>query len=113
MFPQQVGYGNWILQGFVMANGGQYYNTEYPGEVYYDSPATRGALQFYDDLAHKFGIMPDTVTPSAQVATDFFSGRTSMMIASTGGLGNVRNNITFDYGVGFVPGNVRNAGPPW
>jgi len=111
MFPQQVGYGNWILQGFVMANGGQYYNTEYPGEVYYDSPATRGALQFYDDLAHKFGIMPDTVTPSAQVATDFFSGRTSMMIASTGGLGNVRNNITFDYGVGFVPGNVRNAVP--
>ena len=34
-----------------------------------------------------------------------------MMIASTGGLGNVRNNATFDYGVGFVPGNVRNAVP--
>ena len=111
MFPQQVGYGNWILQGFVMSNGGQYYNTDYPGEVYYDSPATIGALQFYDDLAHKYGIMPDTITPSAQVATDFFAGRTSMMIASTGGLGNVRNNATFDYGVGFVPGNVRNAVP--
>ena len=111
MFPQQVGYGNWILQGFVMSNGGQYYNTEYPGEVYYDSPATQGALQFYDDLAHKYGIMPDTVTPSTQVAADFFAGRTSMMIASTGGLGNVRDNATFAYGVGFVPGNVRNAVP--
>ena len=111
MFPQQVGYGNWILQGFVMANGGQYYNTEYPGEVYYDSPAAKGALQFYDDLAHKYGIMPDTVTPSSQVAADFFAGRTSMMISSTGGLGNVRNNVKFDYGVGFVPGNVRNAVP--
>jgi sn-glycerol 3-phosphate transport system substrate-binding protein len=111
MFPQQVGYGNWILQGFVMANGGQYYNTEYPGEVYYDSPATKGALQFYDDLAHKYGIMPDTVTPSTQVAADFFAGRTSMMISSTGGLGNVRDNASFKYGVGFVPGNVRNAVP--
>lgn len=110
-FPQQVGYGNWILQGFVMANGGQYYNTEYPGEVYYDSPATRGALQFYDDLAHKYGIMPDTVTPSSQVATDFFSGRAAMMVSSTGGLGNVRDNAQFDYGVAFVPGNVRNAVP--
>ncbi len=111
MFPQQVGYGNWILQGFVMANGGQYYNTEYPGEVYYNSPTTKGALQFYDDLAHKYGIMPDTVTPSSQVAADFFAGRTSMMIASTGALGNVRKNAKFKYGVGFVPGNVRNAVP--
>lgn len=110
-FPQQVGYGNWILQGFVMANGGQYYNTEYPGEVYYDSPTTVGALQFYDDLAHKLGIMPATVTPSSQVAADFFSGTTAMMIASTGALGNVRDNATFDYGVAFVPGNVRNAVP--
>ena len=111
MFPQQVGYGNWILQAFVMANGGQYYNTEYPGEVYYNSPTTRGALQFYDDLAHKYGIMPNTVTPSSQVAADFFAGRTSMMIASTGALGNVRKNAKFKYGVGFVPGNVRNAVP--
>lgn len=111
MFPQQVGYGNWILQAFVMANGGQYYNTEYPGEVYYNSPTTKGALQFYDDLAHKYRIMPDTVTPSSRVAADFFAGRTSMMIASTGALGNVRKNAKFKYGVGFVPGNVRNAVP--
>ena len=111
MMPMQYGYGNWILQAFVMSNGGQYFNAEYPGEVYYDSPATRGALQFYSDLAHKYGIMPASVTPSKQVAADFFAGRTSMMIASTGGLTNVRNNATFAYNVAFVPGNVRNAVP--
>ncbi len=111
MMPMQYHYGNWILQAFVMSNGGQYYNTEYPGEVYYDTPATRGALQFYDDLAHKYGIMPASVTPSKQVAADFFAGRTSMMIASTGGLTNIRENATFGYDVAFVPGNVRNAVP--
>ncbi len=111
MMPMQYDYGNWILQAFVMSNGGQYFNPEYPGEVYYDSPTTRGALQFYHDLAHKYGIMPAAVTPSKQVAADFFAGRTSMMIASTGGLTSVRQNAQFKYKVAFVPGNVRNAVP--
>ncbi len=111
MMPMQYGYGNWILQAFVMSNGGQYFNAEYPGEVYYDSPTTRGALQFYSDLAHKYGIIPASVTDSKRVAADFFAGRTSMMIASTGGLTNIRKNVKFDYGVAFVPGNVRNAVP--
>ncbi len=111
MMPMQYGYGNWIFQSFVMSNGGQYFNTEYPGEVYYDSPTTRGALQFYGDMAHKYGIIPASVTDSKRVAADFFAGRTSMMIASTGGLTNIRKNVKFDYGVAFVPGNVRNAVP--
>jgi len=111
MMPMQYDYGNWILQAFVMSNGGQYFNPEYPGEVYYDSPTTRGALQFYDDLVHKYGIMPASVTPSKQVAADFFAGRTSMMIISTGGLTSVRQNAQFSYKVAFVPGNVRNAVP--
>ena len=111
MMPMQYGYGNWILQAFVMSNGGQYFNAEYPGEVYYDSPATRGALQFYDDLAHKYGIIPASVTPSKQVAADFFAGRTSMMISSTGGLTNIRKNAKFGYNVAFVPGQARNAVP--
>jgi sn-glycerol 3-phosphate transport system substrate-binding protein len=111
MMPMQYHYGNWILQAFVMSNGGQYFNAEYPGEVYYDSPATRGALQFYDDLAHKYGIIPGSVTHSKQVSADFFAGRTSMMIISTGALTNVRNKARFGYDVAFVPGNVRNAVP--
>ena len=111
MMPQQAHYGTWIMQAFVMANGGQWFNSEYPGEVYYDSSAARGTLQFYSDLAHEYGIIPASVTHSSQVSTDFFSGRTSMMIVSTGALGNVRENASFDYRVGFVPGNVRNAVP--
>jgi sn-glycerol 3-phosphate transport system substrate-binding protein len=111
MMPMEYGYGNWIFQAFVMSNGGQYFNPEYPGEVYYDSPTTRGALQFYSDMAKKYGIIPASVTPAKQVAADFFAGNTSMMIASTGGLTNVRKNARFGYNVAFVPGNVRNAVP--
>ncbi len=111
MMPMQYGYVNWILQAFVMSNGGQYFNKDYPGEVYYDAPTTRGALQFWSDLVHKHGIMPATITPSQQVSTYFFAGKTAMMIVSTGALGNVRNNAKFDYRVGFVPAKVRNAVP--
>ena len=109
MMPMQYNYGNWILQAFVMSNGGQYFNAEYPGEVYYGSSASRGALQFYNDLVHVHGIMPASVTHSKQVSTEFFAGRASMIIISTGGLTNVRKNAQFDYRVAFVPGNVRNA----
>ncbi|RTZ99647.1 MAG: ABC transporter substrate-binding protein [Deltaproteobacteria bacterium] len=111
MLPLASSYGNWILQAFVMSNGGQYFNAEYPGEVYYSSPTTRGALQFWSDLVHKYGIMPKSITSAGQVSTNFFAGRTSMMIVSTGALTNVRNNVKFDYRVGFVPRNVRNAVP--
>ncbi len=111
MLPMQYGYVNWIFQAFVLSNGGQYFNENYPGEVYYDAPTTRGALQFWSDLVHKHGIMPASITPSQQVSTYFFAGKTAMMIVSTGALGNVRNNAKFDYRVGFVPAKVRNAVP--
>ncbi len=111
MLPMQYNYVNWVFQGFVMSNGGQYYNAHYLGEVYYDTSTTRGALQFYSDLIHKHGIMPASITNSKQVSTDFFAGRTSMMILSTGTLSHVRNNAQFKYNVGFVPSKVRNGVP--
>jgi sn-glycerol 3-phosphate transport system substrate-binding protein len=111
MVPLNYNYLNWVLEGFVMSNGGMYFNPEYPGEVYYDQPTTRGAVQFYRDLAFKYGVMPKSVTSAKQISTNFLAGKTAMMVLSTGGLSFVRENVKFDYRVAFVPGKVRRAVP--
>ena len=40
-------FGGWIFSALVRANGGKYFNEDYPGEVYYNSPTTIGALRFW------------------------------------------------------------------
>lgn len=111
MMPSNYDYNGWLVQALVMSNGGQFYNTAYPGEIYYDEASTRGALQFWRDLAHEYKVMPAGVTDSKRVSTAFFSQKASMIVLSTGALSFVRNNAKFDYGVAFVPRNVRNAVP--
>ena len=94
-----------------MSNGGRYFNEEYGGEVYYDTPSMLGALTFVDDLVHKHKVMPPGVTKGRGVSTAFLAGKASMMLLSTGSLTFIRENTKFAYKVAFVPTNVRNAVP--
>ncbi|MGO1120874.1 ABC transporter substrate-binding protein [Rhodovibrionaceae bacterium A322] len=111
MMPSNYDYNGWLVQALTMANGGQFYNTVYPGEIYYDHPSTKGALRFWRDMAQEHKAMPTGVTNSKQVSTSFFSGKSSMIVLSTGALSFVRDNAKFDYGVAFIPRNVRNSVP--
>ena len=43
-------YIGWLSQTLVMTNGGRFYNEEYGGEVYYDTPSMLGAAQFVDSF---------------------------------------------------------------
>ena len=43
------------------ANGGKYFNEDYPGEVYYKPPTAIGALRFWQDLIYKDKVMPSGV----------------------------------------------------
>ncbi len=99
----------WLVSGFAMSNGGQYYNTGYGGEVYYNTPSTLGAVQFMDDLVHKFHVMPAGVTDPNAVGAAFFSGRAAMIVNSTGALGFVRDSMKQPYRVAFVPRAMENA----
>ena len=94
-----------------MSNGGSFFNTRYPGEVYFDQPSTVGAMAFWRDMAHKYKAMPTGVTPNKQVSTAFFGQKTSMMVLSTGALSFVRDNAKFNFGVAFIPRNVSNGVP--
>ena len=101
----------WLVSGFTMSNGGQYYDQAWGGEVYYNQPSTLGAVQFLDNLVHADNAMPEGVTDANGVAAAFFSGRAAMIVNSTGALGFVRDNMKQPYRVAFIPRALRNAVP--
>ena len=111
--PSGYDYVGWLVQTLAMSNGGQFYNPAYGGEVYYDTPSTLGAVQFWGDLANRSKVMPSGVIEQGQVATDFYAGRAAMIVMSTGALSAVRKSTEgkFAYNVGFIPRNVLNSVP--
>ena len=111
MMPGTYDYCGWITSGLAMSNGGQFYNPDYGGEVYYNTPTTIGAVQFISDMVHKAKVMPEGVTDANAVTTAFFQGRTGMMVLSTGSLSFVRENMKTPYRVAFLPRHLDNAVP--
>ena len=111
MLPSNYDYGGWVLEALTMSNGGTYFNQEYGGEVYYDTPTMLGALTFWSDLANKHKVHPTGETKAPAITTAFLGGQASMMILSTGSLTFVRTNAKFPFKVAFVPHNVHNQVP--
>ena len=109
--PEGYDYMGWIMEALCLSNGGRYFNEEYGGEVYYDTPSMLGAAQFVEDLVFKHKVMPQGVVEGGAVTTNFLAGKTSMILLSTGSLSFIRNNMKMHYNVAFVPMNVRNAVP--
>lgn len=111
MMPENYDFLGWTMEALSLSNGGQYFNSEYPGEVYYNTPTMLGAVTFVDDLIHKHKVMPEGVQDAKSVTTAFYAEQAAMMINSTGSLSAVRANAKFPYKVAFIPANVRNAVP--
>ena len=111
MMPGTYDYCGWITSGLAMSNGGQFYNPDFGGEVYYTAPSTIGAVRFLDQLVHQAKVMPEGVSDANAVTTAFFQGRTGMMILSTGSLSFVRDNMKAPYRTAFLPRNLDNAVP--
>lgn len=101
----------WLVSGLAMSNGGQYFNADWGGEVYYNTPSTLGAVQFLDDLIHKYKVMPEGTVDANAMTSAFFSGRAAMMLNSTGALSFVRANMKTPYKVAFIPRSIMNAAP--
>ena len=102
----------WIFSALVRANGGKYFNEDYPGEVYYNTPTTIGALRFWQNLVYKDKVMPSGVLNSKQIGASFFSGKVGMAMLSTGALGFMRENSKdFELGVAMLPAKEQRAVP--
>lgn len=111
VMPSSYDYCGWLTSAFVMANGGQYFNWDYGGEVFYDAPSSIGALKFLEMLTASNGIMPQGEMNADAVSAAFFSGQAAMTMLSTGALGFIRENMKSDYGVAFMPKKITNAAP--
>jgi len=109
--PGTYDYLGWILSGLAMSNGGQYFNHDYGGEVYYDQPSTLGAVMLLDEMVNNLHVMPPGVTNASAVASAFFTGHTAMMVLSTGALTFIRSNMKAPFKVAFMPYNIRRAAP--
>lgn len=111
MMPEVYDYLGWITSALDMANGGQYYNTNYGGEIYYDTPTMLGAVSLLHDFVFKYKVMPKGVSDANAVTNAFFAGDAGMIILSTGSLSFVRQGMKLPYKVAFLPRNMRNAVP--
>lgn len=111
MMPATYDYLGWITSALDMANGGQYFNTNYGGEVYYNTPSMLGAVSLLHDMVFKYKAMPKGVGDANAATNAFFAGESGMIILSTGALSFVRNGMKHPYKVAFLPRNVRNAVP--
>jgi sn-glycerol 3-phosphate transport system substrate-binding protein len=109
MFPGTYDYCGWIVSSLAMSNGGQLYNHDYGGEVYYNKPSTVGALAFLDTLVRRAKAMPPGVAEAETCTEAFFSGRAGMIVASTGALGFIRQHMTRPYRAAFLPKSLRYA----
>ena len=109
MFPATYDYCGWLTSALVMQNGGQYYNHDYGGEVYYNAPSAVGALALLDRMVNQLKVVPPGVADANACTSALFSGRTGMMLLSTGSLSFVRENMKAPYRVAFLPKSMRHA----
>ncbi len=118
MMPAGYDYLGWLMEALSMSNGGRYFNEDYGGEVYYDTPSMLGAARFVEDLIFKHKVMPQGVTEAGGVSTAFFAGKASMMLLSTGSLTFIRENTKTPYEAspscrGTCATPCRSAAPRW
>jgi len=111
MLPGTYDILGWTISALTLSNGGQYYNPDWGGEIYYDTPSTLGALTFVDDLVHEFKVMPEGTIQTPAMNNAFFGGQAAMIVTSTGSLSFIRQNMKAPFKVAFIPRNVRNAVP--
>ncbi len=98
------GWPYWLFQPLAIGSG-QNIVGESDVEVYFDNPDVIEAVQFYIDLSHEYGAMPEGVQAVwGQAPTDFASGQTAMIVHSTGSLRGILEQADFEVGVMPIPG---------
>jgi sn-glycerol 3-phosphate transport system substrate-binding protein len=95
--PNGASYIAWLFQGVVWQFGGKYSDPDFT--MHMTDENTIRAGQFYYDTVHTF----NWAVPSADPTADFIGGFTAAAMMSTGSMGGVKNNATFEWGTAFLP----------
>lgn len=102
--------GYWNFQGLSATNGGRLDNGKGTA-VYFDTPGNVATLQWLTDLGEKAAVSPKGAIAWATTPQDFISGKTAMMVTTTGNLTNVRDNAKFPFGVAMLPEKTQRGSP--
>lgn len=102
--------GYWNFQGLSATNGGRLDNGKGTA-VHFNTPGNIETLQWLTDLGQKEGVSPKGAIAWGTTPQDFISGKTAMMVTTTGNLTNVRDNATFPFGVAMLPEKTQRGSP--
>jgi sn-glycerol 3-phosphate transport system substrate-binding protein len=105
-----TGYPYWMFQALAIENGQELMSAD-GKKVYFDSPASVQALQYWHDLAAKDGVMPKGTVEWGTLRQAFLDGKTAIMWHSTGNLTSVKNAAKFNFGVAMLPAEKRRGSP--
>ena len=107
------GSAQWQFTGFCLQNSknGENLMSADGKRALFDTPENVEALQFWCDLQNKYKCMQSGIVQWTDLPGQFLSGKVAMIYHTTGNLGNISKNATFNYGVCFLPGNKRQAAP--
>lgn len=95
--PNGASYIAWLFQGVVWQFGGKYSDPDFTMHMLDENTVRAG--QFYKDTVHTY----KWAVPSTDPQADFINGLTAASMMSTGSMGGVHNNATFEWGTGFLP----------
>jgi len=109
MIPS-TGYPYWMFGALTMQNNQVLMNSD-GNKTFFNAGPTVEALQFWQDLGAKHGIMPKGTIEWGTLRKNFLEGRTAMMWHSTGNLTVVKKKAKFDFGVAMLPANKRRGTP--
>ncbi|MDF7788104.1 ABC transporter substrate-binding protein [Pantoea stewartii] len=102
--------GYWVFQGFAATNGAHLDNGKGTA-VYFNTPNNVETLQWLTDLGQKAGVSPKGAIAWGTTPQDFLSGKTAMMVTTTGNLSVVRKNAKFPFGVAMLPEKTQRGSP--
>lgn len=105
-----TGYPYWMFQALALQNEQALMNKT-GNKVFFNSPKSIQALQFWKDLGSKHKIMPEGTIDWGTLRQKFLDGSTAIMFHSTGNLTAVKKNAKFDFGVAMLPAGKRRGSP--
>jgi sn-glycerol 3-phosphate transport system substrate-binding protein len=105
------GFPYWLFQGFAIGNGQNLVGEE-SNKVYFNTPSTVEALEYFANLSLKDGVMPKGIIKWGDTPADFWSGKAAMIYHTTGSLTNILKNANFEVGVGYLPAGKVSYGAP-
>ncbi len=100
---------DWYFSALVLQNGGDFVSLG-STEVYFNHPATIGALEFLVDLVHKHKVLSARPAGGKSVP-EFLSQASGMLYESTGSLAFIKKSANFKWGAAFLPKHKRRAVP--